>query len=122
MNALASRALEEVGLGDRVNYVPSGAGGHHQRVAIARALVADEHPARRRAPGKLDTAVSTEVMSIFDKLHKDGRTIVMVTHCDDRAARQPDHQDSRRQDRERQKEGGIMKQAKTVKLALGRWA
>jgi putative ABC transport system ATP-binding protein len=89
MNALASTALEEVGLGDRMNYVPSElSGGQQQRVAIARSLVNDPSILLADEPtGNLDTASSTEVMSIFYKLHKDGRTIVMVTHSDEIAQR-----------------------------------
>jgi putative ABC transport system ATP-binding protein len=89
MNALASKALEEVGLGDRKHYVPSElSGGQQQRVAIARSLVNDPSILLADEPtGNLDTASSTEVMSIFDKLHADGRTIVMVTHSDEIAQR-----------------------------------
>jgi putative ABC transport system ATP-binding protein len=89
MNAVASTALEEVGLGDRMHYVPSElSGGQQQRVAIARSLVNDPSILLADEPtGNLDTASSTEVMSIFDKLHKDGRTIVMVTHSDEIAQR-----------------------------------
>jgi putative ABC transport system ATP-binding protein len=89
MNALATTALEEVGLSDRMNYVPSElSGGQQQRVAIARSLVNDPAILLADEPtGNLDTASSTEVMSIFDKLHKDGRTIVMVTHSDEIAQR-----------------------------------
>lgn len=89
MNSLASAALKDVGLGDRVNHMPSElSGGQQQRVAIARALVTDPGILLADEPtGNLDSAASTEVMSIFDKLHKEGRTIVMVTHSDEIAQR-----------------------------------
>jgi putative ABC transport system ATP-binding protein len=88
MDALARTALEEVGLGDRGNHLSSElSGGQQQRVAIARSLVNDPSILLADEPtGNLDTAASADVMGIFDKLHHNGRTIVMVTHSDEIAA------------------------------------
>jgi len=84
----AVEALEKVGLGDRLNHEPNQlSGGQQQRVAIARALV--NQPAILLADeptGNLDSKTSVEVMNIFNELHRQGITVVMVTHEDDIAA------------------------------------
>jgi putative ABC transport system ATP-binding protein len=85
---LASEALDHVGLGDRLDSRPNQmSGGQRQRVAIARALVG--HPAILLADeptGNLDSKTSREIMGLIDDLHKQGQTIIMVTHEPDIAA------------------------------------
>ena len=78
----ANEALTLVGLGDRLGHFPSQmSGGQQQRVAIARALVNKPRILLADEPtGNLDSHTSVEVMDIFQKLNRDGLTIVLVTH------------------------------------------
>lgn len=84
----AAALLEQVGLGARMHHVPNElSGGQRQRVAIARALVNDPSIVMADEPtGNLDSRSSVDIMHLFTNLHRQGKTIILVTHEPDIAA------------------------------------
>jgi putative ABC transport system ATP-binding protein len=85
---LAKDALDRVGLGQRMDHRPNQlSGGQKQRVAIARALIAKPRILMADEPtGNLDTATTEEILKLFEQIHRDGQTVLMVTHENDVAA------------------------------------
>jgi putative ABC transport system ATP-binding protein len=85
----AQRALELVGLADRADHQPNElSGGQQQRVAVARALVTNPSIVLADEPtGALDSVASAELLDTFDRLHASGRTVILITHEVDVAAR-----------------------------------
>jgi putative ABC transport system ATP-binding protein len=87
--ARALAALEAVGMGARVDHLPSElSGGQQQRVAVARAIVTNPSLILADEPtGNLDSRSTTDVLSIFERLNAEGRTVVLITHEADVARR-----------------------------------
>jgi putative ABC transport system ATP-binding protein len=81
---LAKSVLERVGLGDRIKHKPNQiSGGEKQRVAIARSLVCNPSILLADEPtGNLDSKTSDGILKLFDQLHQEGQTIIIVTHED----------------------------------------
>ncbi len=81
----ATEVLTEVGLADRIDHKPNQlSGGQRQRVAIARALVNNPSIILADEPtGNLDSKTGYEIMALFDEIHQNGNTVIMVTHEED---------------------------------------
>ena len=84
-DARATKALENVGLGNRVTHKPNElSGGQRQRVAVARALINNPSIILADEPtGNLDTKTSIEIMGLLEEIHSKGNTIILVTHEED---------------------------------------
>jgi putative ABC transport system ATP-binding protein len=84
-DARAAKALENVGLGNRMDHKPNElSGGQRQRVAVARALIKNPSIILADEPtGNLDTKTSIEIMGLLEEIHSKGNTIILVTHEED---------------------------------------
>lgn len=84
----ATEVLTSVGLADRMDHQPSQlSGGQRQRVAVGRALVNNPSIILADEPtGNLDSKTGVEIMALFDRIHADGNTVILVTHEEDIAA------------------------------------